>query len=139
MDTLLIFEGLLKSPVLGLYPANMQTPQDPLDSSLARWRDAPPPLPAPVGPEVWRRLATTTVDAPKLGLLARVIADFARPAFAATFITACTFLGLFLAEVRLSHLRAARDRQLVQSYLYLIDPLIANADPRGAPTTPPRS
>jgi hypothetical protein len=43
------------------------------------------------------------------------------------FVAACTLLGLFLAEVRLSRLRSEHDAQLVQSYLRLIDPLLDTA------------
>lgn len=58
------------------------------------------------------------------GLLARLDAVFSRPSFAIAFVAACMLLGLFLAEVRLSRLQAARSAQLAESYLRLIDPLI---------------
>jgi hypothetical protein len=95
----------------------MSPPDDPLDSLLERWRSAPPRAPS-VAPEVRRRLAA----APAPGFFERLAADIARPAFAITFVAACALLGLFLAEVRISRLQAARNRQLAESYVRLIDP-----------------
>ena len=40
-----------------------------------------------------------------------------------------TDCGMFLAEVRISHLHHDRDVQLLQSYLRLIDPLVSNPAP----------
>jgi hypothetical protein len=105
----------------------MQPPSDPLDPLLERWRDAAPPLPEHLNAEVWRRIAAADTPAPHLNLFARIEAVFARPSFAVAFVAACTLLGLFLAEVRLSRLRSEHDAQLVQSYLRLIDPLLDTA------------
>jgi hypothetical protein len=49
---------------------------------------------------------------------------FSRPPFAAMFLVSCALLGLFLAEVRVSHLQRERSEQLARSYLQLIDPLL---------------
>jgi hypothetical protein len=57
-----------------------------------------------------------------------VHAAFARPSFAAAFIAACVLLGLFLAEVRRSEVQTQYNRELMQSYLRLIDPLLEAAD-----------
>jgi len=95
----------------------MSPPDDPLDPLLERWRLAPPPA-LSVAPEVRRRLAAV----PGPGFFERLAADLVRPAFAITFIAACALLGLFLAEVRISRLQAARNRQLAESYVRLIDP-----------------
>ena len=59
-------------------------------------------------------------------------AVFRQPAFVATFLVACSLFGLLLAEIRVSHMHRARDVQLVQSYMKLIDPLLAASD---APAT----
>jgi hypothetical protein len=100
---------------MGITP--MSAPDDPLDPLLERWRSAPPPVPS-VAAEVRRRLRA----APAPGFLERLAADIARPAFAFLFIAACALLGLFLAELRISRLQAARNRQLAESYVRLIDP-----------------
>ena len=109
---------------------------DPLDGLVKRWGEAAPPLPAPVASEVWRRLARAGDAAAKPGWLGRLQADFARPAFAGAFIAACTLLGLFLAEVRLSRLHARRDAELARSYLTLVDPLFADAAGPARPGAP---
>lgn len=36
----------------------------------------------------------------------------------------CALLGLFMAELRVSHLQRERNAQLARSYLLLIDPLL---------------
>ena len=113
----------------------MHTSPDPLDALIERWRSAPP-SPGPIVPEVWRRIAADETLAGKSGWWARVAFEFARPTFAAVFVAACVLLGLFLAEVRVSRLHAQRDRQLAQSYLQLIDPLLAPDSSRSPPGTP---
>jgi hypothetical protein len=111
----------------------MQTPHDPLDSLLERWRGAAPPLAGPVGPEVWRRVADAEASAARAGWRERIELAFARPSFAAAFVTACVLMGLFLAEARISRLQAERNAQLARHYLELVDPLLADGTPRGAP------
>lgn len=101
----------------------MPPPTDPLDHWLDRWRETPEP-PANLTPEVWRRIAVIESHAEQPGILARVEAMFSRPSFAVAFVAASMLLGLFLAEVRLSRLQAARSVQIAQGYLQLIDPLI---------------
>jgi len=83
----------------------MPPPSDPLDPLLARWRDAPPPSPEHLTAEVWRRIAAADTPALPLSLFARIEAVFRPPSFAVAFVAACTLLGLFLAEVRLSRLQ----------------------------------
>jgi len=104
----------------------MHPPSDPLDSLLDRWQETPEPPPR-LTAEVWRRIAVVESDAERPGFLGRIEAAFGRPSFTVAFFAACMLLGLFLAQVRLSHLQAARDVQIAQSYLRLIDPLIEDS------------
>jgi hypothetical protein len=109
----------------------MSTPQDPLDSLLDRWRETPPAARSDsLAPEVWRRIAATET-ASRPGWFARVVLEFARPAFAVTFAAACVLLGLFLAEVRVSRLQRERNAEMAKSYLRLIDPLLTVDSNRG--------
>jgi hypothetical protein len=117
----------------------MHPPSDPLDPLLERWRDAAPPLPEHLTAEVWRRIAAAETPEPRLSLFARIEAVFARPSFAVAFVAACTLLGLFLAEVRLSRLQTAHNTQLVQSYLKLIDPLLETATTTRSEAAAPQS
>ncbi len=117
----------------------MHPPSDPLDPLLERWRDATPLLSEHLTAEVWRRIAAADTPAPRLSLFARVEAAFARPSFAVAFVAACTLLGLFLAEVRLSRLQAEQNTQLVHSYLKLIDPLLETAATTRSETAAPQS
>src|SRR5262245_30065348 len=103
----------------------MQPPNDPLDSLLERWRQATPNPPDRLEQEVWRRVAADEFrPEARPGLLAYVEAMFSRAAFTATFVAACTLLGLFLAERRVSHQQAERTVRVVQSYLRLVDPML---------------
>ncbi len=101
----------------------MPPPSDPLDSLLDRWRETPAPPPH-LSTEVWRRIALVNSRLERPGFLARIEAAFMRPSFAVAFVAACMLLGLFLAEVRLTRLHAARGAQIAQSYLRMIDPLL---------------
>lgn len=108
----------------------MNSPPDPLDRLLDELH--PPPA-APLAPEVWRRIATGERSAAASGPTAwwgAIEAVFRQPAFAAAFVVACALLGLFLAEVRVSRLHTARDLQLAQTYLRLIDPMLAAPEAR---------
>ena len=109
----------------------MHTSPDPLDPLLERWRAAPPPLAAPVAPEVWRRIHATQVVDRRTGWWARLETAFAQPSFAVAFVTACMLFGLFLAEMRLSRLQAERNAQLARSYVRLVAPLLENPPPLG--------
>jgi hypothetical protein len=100
---------------------------DPLDELLDRFGRQTPPPPGPLAPEVWRRIARAEEPA-RRSWWERVHAVFAQPSFAATFMVACVLLGLFLAEVRRSHRQVEYNRELMQSYLRLIDPLLEAAD-----------
>lgn len=102
----------------------MHSSPDPLDPWLDRW-GRPPTSPA-LSAEVHRRLASLAPTRSRPDSL------FLRPAFAAVFIAACVLLGLFLAEVRLSRLHRERDRELMQSYRRLIDPLLSAHPPASA-------
>lgn len=113
----------------------MTSPPDPLDGLLDRWQHTPT-APSNLAPEVWRRIAVAESRAESPGFFARIEAVFSRPSFAATFVTACILLGLFLAQVRLSRLEAAHSAQLAQSYLRLIDPLISQTDVPPSSRTP---
>lgn len=101
----------------------MQPPKDPLDSLLDRWGQATPTSDR-LEPEVWRRIAV--VDNPDTAstFFERLKTVFARPSFSIAFTAACILLGLFLVQLRISHQHAARNLQLVQSYLRLVDPLL---------------
>jgi len=104
----------------------MNPPPDPLDSLLAQWEQHTPAH-RPLAPEVWRRLVD---DAPPTtpSVWDRLHTVFARPSFAVAFVSACVLLGLFLAEVRRSRIHEDYNRELMQSYLRLIDPLLEAAD-----------
>ena len=107
----------------------MKTPQDPHDPILDPLLDQlrPPPQP-PLNREVWSRIAATSdrMGVPRQpGLWAAIEAVFRQPAFVAAFIVACGLFGLLLAEIRVSQMHRERDVQLVQSYMKLIDPLLA--------------
>jgi hypothetical protein len=110
----------------------MHTPPDPLDPLLDQWERSAPPPPGALAAEVWRRVALAEEPA-RRSLWERIHAAFARPSFAAAFVAACVLLGLFMAEVRRSRLQADYNRELMQSYLHLIDPLLHAAD-GGVPT-----
>lgn len=102
----------------------MNTPPDPLDPLLDRWSDMPEPPPR-LSAEVWHRIALTEGEPDQsAGWWAAVETWFARPPFAVMFIACCALLGLFLAEVRVSHQQSERSAQLARSYLQLIDPLL---------------
>lgn len=102
-------------------------PPDPLDPLLDQWARQTPPSPGPLAPEVWRRIARAEEPA-KRSLWEMIHGAFARPSFAAAFVAACVLLGLFLAEARRSRLQSEYNRELMQSYLRLIDPLLEAAD-----------
>lgn len=103
--------------------------KDPLDPLLDEW--GTPPEQIPLAPEVWHRLAHAGAPAPvrrpRAPWWRALDVAFGRVSFAAAFVVACTLLGLFLAEMRVSKIRSERDRQLAETYLRLIDPLLADA------------
>jgi hypothetical protein len=100
----------------------MKPPPDPLDPLLDRWSELPEP-PTQLSAAVWQSIATRADSAPSDW---RTVIEgwFTRPAFAVGFVAGCALLGLFVAEVRISHLQRERNAQLVRSYLLLIDPLL---------------
>lgn len=106
----------------------MNPPTDPLDNLLDRWGKSTPD-PEHLEPEVWRRIAVADSpdeDQPETipNLLTRIKTVFARPSFSIAFAAACILLGLFLTQLRTSNRHAEHNRQLVQSYLRLVDPLL---------------
>ena len=106
------------------------TSKDPLDPLLDEW--GAPPEQTPLGPEVWHRLAHAAAPASRpaparTSWWRGIDVVFGRISFAVAFVVACTLLGLFLAELRVSKIRSERDRQLAESYLRLIDPLLVDA------------
>jgi hypothetical protein len=114
----------------------MNSPPDPLESALETYRLATPPQPESIQHEVWRRIAhAETVSAVEfLPWWRRLENVFAHPAFASAFVAACLLLGLFLAEMRLTHLERARTAALEESYRQLVDPLLtATHLPRAQP------
>lgn len=96
-----------------------------------------PPLRGSVAPEVWRRIREADSAGRTSPGRFRLEMAFARPSFAAAFVTACILAGLFLAEMRLTRLEVTRNAQLARSYLRLIDPLIAGAPPATGDLRPP--
>lgn len=100
---------------------------DPLDALLDQWGRRTPSPGGALGPEVWRRIERSE-EPVRRSVWERLHAAFARPSFAAAFVAACVLLGLFLAEARRSRLQAEYNRELMQSYLRLIDPLLEAAD-----------
>lgn len=102
----------------------MNVSPDPLDPLLDRWTETPGPPPR-LSAEVWRRIAVAEGSAGTTeGFRAALEAWFSRPPFATMFLISCALLGLFLAELRVSHLQRERSEQLARSYLQLIDPLL---------------
>ena len=101
----------------------MKTPPDPLDSLLDCWSDTPDPSPR-LSANVWQRIALNQRAAHPKDWWAALVGWFGRPAFTVGFVTACALLGLFMAELRVSHLQRERSAQLARSYLLLIDPLL---------------
>lgn len=100
----------------------MTPPPDPLDSLLNRWSGTPDPSPR-LTATVWQRIATN--ESPARTTWTQLLETwFSRPAFAVGFVAACALVGLFLAELRVSHAQRERNSQLARSYLLLIDPLL---------------
>lgn len=110
----------------------MNTPPDPLDRLLDRWSETPDPSPR-LTASVWQHIALHDEASRPAGLWATIEGWFSRPAFAIGFVAACAMVGLFLAEIRVSHLQRERNAELARSYLLLIDPLL------NAPDQHPRS
>lgn len=98
----------------------MTDPQDPLDHLLDRWGENTPE-PSHVESEVWRRIAFAD-EQPSLA--ERVKTVFLRPSFSLAFAAACVLLGLFLVQLHVTRAEARHNRELVQSYLRLVDPLL---------------
>jgi hypothetical protein len=106
----------------------MNTPPDPLDPLLDRWSEIPDPSPR-LAANVWQRIAVSENQPSRTtGVWATLESWFSRPAFAVGFVTACALLGLFMAELRVSHMQRERNAQLARSYLLLIDPLLNTPD-----------
>ena len=102
----------------------MNPPPDPLDSLLDRWSETPDPSPR-LAASVWQQIALHERE-PVYARdgWASIMAWFGRPAFAVGFVVGCALVGLFMAELRVSHLQRERNAQLARSYLLLIDPLL---------------
>jgi len=102
----------------------MNPPPDPLDPLLDRWSETPDPSPR-LAANVWQRIALEerSAGSPRGGW-ATLMDWFGRPAFAVGFVAGCALVGLFMAELRVSHLQRERNAQLARSYLLLIDPLL---------------
>lgn len=106
----------------------MNTPPDPLDPLLDRWSEIPDPS-SRLSANIWQRIAVSESKPSRTtGLWAMLECWLGRPAFAVGFVTACALLGLFMAELRVSHLQRERNAQLARSYLLLIDPLLNAPD-----------
>lgn len=102
----------------------MKTPGDPLEVMLEQIRATTPPLPGSVSREVWRRISEIEARTARPGVWTRIELAFSRPAFATAFLVACVLCGLFIAELRVSRLRAEQKNMVEQNYLQLIDPLL---------------
>jgi hypothetical protein len=106
----------------------MKPPPDPLDPLLDRWTDVPDPSPR-LSANVWQRIAVSEGKASQSTGLWTLLENWSgRPAFAVSFVVGCALIGLFMAELRVSHLQRERSAQLARSYLLLIAPLL-NAPP----------
>ncbi len=106
----------------------MNTPPDPLDPLLDRWSEIPDPS-SRLSANIWQRIAVSESKPSRTtGLWAMLECWLGRPVFAVGFVTACALLGLFMAELRVSHLQRERNAQLARSYLLLIDPLLNAPD-----------
>jgi hypothetical protein len=110
----------------------MQDPTDPLEPLLDHLGRQTPRLNGSLTPEVWRRIAVVE-DRARRGVFAQLHAVFARRSFAAAFVVGCVLLGMFLAEIRRSRVQADYDRELVRSYLRLIDPRREEEDEKARP------
>lgn len=106
-------------------------PRDPLDELLDHWQS-----PSLVSPTLRTRVQNETArEIPgRSDWFERFTTAFARPSFAAAFISACVLLGLFLAESRISHLHAAFGAQVARNYVQLIDPLVVAPPPAPSAT-----
>lgn len=103
---------------------------DPLNDLLDRF-EAPACKP-PLKTEVWRRIqALDTQEESRLGF-GWLFSFLAKPPVAVLFVACCLFLGLFLAEVRVSRLEHARSVRFAKSYLELVDPVL-RSDTGGQP------
>jgi hypothetical protein len=100
----------------------MNTPPDPLDHLLDHWSHVPAPPPR-LAADVWQKIATEQRVEPA-GWSEVLEGWFGRPAITISFVAACAMVGLFVAEMRISHLQRERNAQLARSYLLLIDPLL---------------
>jgi hypothetical protein len=79
--------------------------------------------------KVWQRIALAESNSNQANTGWRSWESwFNRPVFAIGFVAACMLLGLFLAEIRVSHVQRERSAQLARSYLKLIDPLVTAAE-----------
>jgi uncharacterized membrane protein YciS (DUF1049 family) len=94
-----------------------------LDPLLDRWSETPEPSPR-LTANVWQQIALNEAKAKPSGAWATLETWLGRPAFAIGFVTVCALLGLFFAEIRVSHLQRERSAELARSYLLLIDPLL---------------
>ncbi len=102
----------------------MNTPPDPLDPLLDRWSEIPDPS-IRLSANVWQRIALSENKTSRTtDVWATLESWLGRPAIAVGFVTACALLGLFMAELRVSHMQRERSAQLARSYLLLIDPLL---------------
>ncbi len=123
-----------------MLPNDPQSKPDSLDPLLERWRSVPAsPAAEELHREVWRRIADAETSV-EITFWSRAEKAFRSPSFACAFVAACTLLGLFLAELRVSQRQSHHNHQLAQAYVHLIDPLL---EPSGkghlfADAAPPR-
>src|SRR5579871_4264150 len=95
--------------------------EDPLDRHLAQWT-APRP-PPDLEAQVWQTLSRQR-SSPLSHLGGRW---FAQPAFLAMTAACGVLLALFLVERRALDIQREHTRQLAESYLRMIDPLLGPA------------
>jgi hypothetical protein len=103
-------------------------PNDPLDPLLRQWK-VPAPQPGAIRQEMWRRIArderTDRINRTSWNW----VHWFSQPAFAAAFVACCVLVGLFVAELRVSHERHLRQVALARHYVAVIDPLAVATGP----------
>jgi hypothetical protein len=129
------FNEATPNSIFDASPSLMNEP-DPLHRLFTAWKhEAPPSVPS-VAAEVRRRIRDVDEKSNPRPRLARIEAAFSRPSFATAFVAACVLLGLFLAEVRITHRENEQTARIEQSYLRLIDPLIVDPAPASADASP---
>ena len=96
--------------------------KDELDSLLDQWQVEPASDPQ-LKHRVWTRIAAGDAksDQSLPHWLAGLLNTISKPLGATAFVAASIVCGLFIAEMRVSKIKAARTEELAKSYIQLID------------------